>query len=85
MDDLLGFGGMLDLDGDGSLDVGETVFGLMMMDDELADESTEEEDCELELMTGYSRDDLELMDSEERAEVLEEAGYGQNDFGFDDF
>ena len=85
MDNLSGFGGMLDLDGDGSLDVGETVFALMMMDDELTDESTKEEDCELELMAEYSRDDLELVDSEERAEVLEEAGNEPNDFGFDDF
>ena len=84
MDDLLGFGGLFDLDGDGSLDADETVFGLMMMDDELTDESAEEEDSELELMTGYSRDDLEFMDSEERAEILEEAGYEPDDFDFDD-
>lgn len=97
MDDFLGFGGLFDLNGDGSLDAGETAFGLMMMDDALtsedADDPTEdsddlfaeEEDSELELMTGYSRDDLEFMDAEERAEILEEAGYEPDDFGFDDF
>lgn len=97
MDDFLGFGGLFDLDGDGSLDAGETAFGLMMMDDVLmgedADDPTEdadnlfadEEDSELELMTGYSRDDLEFMDAEERAEILGEAGYEPDDFGFDDF
>ena len=93
MDDFLGFGGLFDLDGDGSLDAGETAFGLMMMDDVLTDEDAEdpddlfaeEEDSELELMTGFSRDDLELMDADERAEVLGDAGYEPDDFGFDDF
>ena len=83
MDDFLGFGGLFDLDGDGSLDADETAFGLMMMDDVLTDEDAEEEDSELELMTGYSRDDLELMDAEERAEILEDAGYEPDDFDFD--
>ena len=83
MDEFLGFGGLFDVDGDGSLDADETAFGLMMMDDALTDESAEEEDSELELATGYSRDDLELMDAEERAEILEEAGYEPDDFDFD--
>ena len=98
MDDFLGFGGLFDVDGDGTLDAGEMAFGLMMVDDALMgedadDDPTEdaedlfesEEDSELELMTGYSRDDLEFMDPEERAEILEEAGYEPDDFGFDDF
>lgn len=98
MDDFLGFGSLFDMDGDGTLDAGETAFGLMMMDDALMgegadDDSTEdtdalfeeEEDSELELMTGYSRDDLEFMDAEECAEIFEEASYEPDDFGFDDF
>ena len=90
MDDFLGFGGLFDMDGDGTLDAGETAFGLMMMDDVLTDEESDDadnfdDDDELELMTGYSRDDLEFMDSEERTEILEEAGYEPDDFGFDDF
>ena len=94
MDDFLGFGGLFDMDGDGSLDAGETAFGLMMANDVLTGEEEEEsddpfaadeEDSELELMTGYSREDLKLMDAEERAEILEEAGYEPDDFGFDDF
>ena len=90
MDDFLGFGGLFDVDGDGSLDAGETAFGLMMMDDVLTDEESDDtevfdDDDELELMTGFSRDDLELMDAEERAEVLGDAGYEPDDFGFDDF
>ena len=83
MDDFLGFGGLFDVDGDGSLDADETAFGLMMVDDVLTDEDAEEEDSELELATGYSRDDLELMDAEERAEILEDAGYEPDDFDFD--
>ena len=90
MDDFLGFGGLFDMDGDGALDAGETAFGLMMMDDNLTDEESDDaesldDDDELELMTGFSRDDLELMDAEERAEVLGDAGYEPDDFGFDDF
>ena len=90
MDDFLGFGGLFDMDGDGTLDAGETAFGLMMMDDVLTDEEPDDaedfdDDDELELMTGFSRDDLELMDAEERAEVLEEAGFEPDDFSFDDF
>ena len=87
MDEFLGFGGMFDMDGDSALDAGEMIFGLMMMDDVLTGEDTEEsdaEDSELELMTGYSRDDLEFMDDEERAEVFEESGFEPDDFGFDD-
>ena len=83
MDEFLGFGGLFDVDGDGSLDVGEAALGLMMMDDTLTDEGAEAEDSELELMTGYSRDDLELVDSEERAEILEEAGFDPDDFDFE--
>ena len=83
MDEFLGFGGLFDVDGDGSLDAGEAALGLMMMDETLTDEGAEAEDSELELMTGYSRDDLELMDSEERAEILEEAGFDPDDFDFD--
>ena len=83
MDEFLGFGGLFDVDGDGSLDAGEAALGLMMMDDTLTDEGAEAEDSELELMTGYSRDDLELVDSEERAEILEEAGFDPDDFDFE--
>ena len=88
MDDFLGFGALFDMDGDGTLDAGETAFGLMMMDEALMEEDEEDsldaEDSELELMTGYSRDDLEFMDADERTEILEEAGYEPDDFGFDD-
>ncbi len=62
MDDFLGFGGLFDLDGDGSLDADETTFGLMMMDDVLMDEDAEEEDGEPELMTGYEPDDFGFDD-----------------------
>lgn len=96
MDEFLGFSGLFDMDGDGTLDAGEMAFGLMMMDEALTgedDDPTEdaedlfeaEEDSELELMTGYSREDLEFMDAEERAEILGDVGYEPDDFGFDDF
>ena len=88
MDEFLGFSGLFEIDGDGALDADETAFGLVMMDEALMEEDEENsldaEDSELELMTGYSRDDLEFMDADERAEILEEAGYEPDDFGFDD-
>ena len=54
-------------------DYGDAGFDLDAEDEELLD------------ATGYDRDELEWMDAEERAEILEDAGYEPDDFGFDDF
>ena len=43
-------------------------------------EEEEEEKDEFELETGYSRDDLEMMNVDERAEVLEDAGIDPDDW-----
>lgn len=81
---------LFDFNGDGKTDPLEAALGMMMAedilgDDEDSDETLDEEDSELLTMTGYTHDDLELMDAEERAEILEDAGYEPDDFGFDDF
>lgn len=81
---------LFDFNGDGKTDPVEAALGMMMAedifgDDEDSDEVLDEEDSELLTMTGYTRDDLELMEAEERAEILEDAGYEPDDFGFDDF
>ena len=61
------------------------------LDDPTADDPTlsvdlfDDEDVELLDATGYDRDELEWMDADERAEILEDAGYEPSDFGFDDF
>lgn len=81
---------LFDFNGDGKTDPVEAALGMMMAedifgDDEDSDEALDEEDSELLTMTGYTHDELELMDAEERAEILEDAGYEPDDFGFDDF
>ena len=45
------------------------------------DDGSGEEDDELE-MAGLDRDELELMDEDERCEVLEDAGLDPDDFDF---
>ena len=81
-------GGLFDLDGDGKTDPVEAALGMMMAEEifgeeESSDDASDEEDDELLDLTGYTHDDLEFLDAEERAEILEEAGYEPDDFGFD--
>ncbi len=70
---------MFDFDRDGHLDPMERTMQLdfeMRMGDEDYDSDSDEEEFfdELEEETGIDRDEWELMDDEERAEALEEAG-----------
>ena len=85
-------GGLFDLNGDGKTDPVEAALGLMLAEEIFGEEKDsgndldeDDDDEELLGLTGYTHDDLELMDAEERAEILEEAGYEPDDFGFDDF
>ena len=49
------------------------------------DEIDEEQELEDELiMSGLDRDELEMMDEDERREALEDAGFDVDDFDFDD-
>ncbi|SEL76985.1 hypothetical protein SAMN04487770_11725 [Butyrivibrio sp. ob235] len=71
-----------DLNHDGHIDGGEWAFinDALFADDSSSSTSEDDEiDDELE-MAGLSRDDLEMMDQEERREALEDAGFDADDF-----
>ncbi len=75
-----------DLNHDGHIDGGEWAFinDTLFSDDSSSSADEDDEfDDELE-MSGLSRDDLEMMDPEERREALEDAGFDADDFE-DDF
>lgn len=74
------FDAMFDMDRDGVLDPIEQGFQLDFLD---KDGSFDDDDDDLDEMDeveealdsiGYTRDDLEFMDDEERAEILDDAG-----------
>ena len=74
-----------DLNHDGHIDDGEWAFinDTLFSDDSSSNIDEDDEiDDELE-MAGLSRDDLEMMDPDERREALEDAGFDADDF--DDF
>ena len=77
---------MFDFDRDGHLDPMERTmqldFEMRMLNDDFDDDSEEEDEFfdELEAETGIDRDEWEMMDDEERAEALEEAGLDPDDF-----
>ena len=71
-----------DLNNDGHIDGGEWAFinDTLFSDDSSSSTSEDDEiDDELE-MAGLSRDDLEMMDPDERREALEDAGFDADDF-----
>ena len=83
------FDKFFDRDNDGKLDFHEEYERMDRFDFlnkqgiyEEKDEEDEDELDELEL-AGLDRDELEMMDDDERAEALEEAGFDVGDF--DDF
>lgn len=47
-----------------------------------SDTTDDEQEDELELLTGYTREDLEYMDEEYRNEVFEDCGLDADDYGF---
>jgi hypothetical protein len=83
----------MDLNSDGEVDGAELMFGEEMLctskeehealfgDEGDLGEQPEDEDDELEL-AGLDRFDLEMMDEDERREVLEDAGLDPDDFDF---
>lgn len=72
----------MDLDGDGEIDGTERMFANEMLNDQV-DEYEDEDDLELELLAaGLDIDELEFMDPDERAELLEAAGLNPDDFDF---
>lgn len=72
----------MDLDGDGEIDGTERMFANEMLNDQV-EEYEDEDDLELELLVaGLDIDELEFMDPDERAELLEAAGLNPDDFDF---
>ena len=77
---------MFDFDRNGPLDPMERAmqldFEVRMLDDDFDGDSEEEDEFfdELEAETGIDRDEWDLMDDDERAEALEEAGLDPDDF-----
>lgn len=87
----------MDFDGDGEVDSTERFLAAEMLCDsreehealfgdpgDFGEEMDEEEEMEDELMfAGLDKDELELMDPDERREALEDAGLDPDDFDFD--
>ena len=69
--------GLFDDEVDGTMDE-----MLRMLNDDFDGDSEEEDEFfdELEAETGIDRDEWEMMDDDERAEALEEAGLDPDDF-----
>ena len=74
-----------DLNNDGHIDSGEWAFiNDTLFSDDSSSDIDEDDELEDELdMAGLDRDELEMMDPEERREALEDAGLDADDF--DDF
>ncbi len=73
---------MFDMNRDGVLDMNEQGFELEFLEE---DDSDDDDDYDDEIddaldSIGYTRDDLEFMDDDERAEILEEAGLDPDDW-----
>lgn len=73
------FGGLFDLDHDGTMSPLERAMEFAFLDGLL--NGTSEIKSELEL-SGLDPDELEFMDSDERREALENAGLDPDEYGF---
>ena len=79
----------MDLNGDGEIDGTEMMFAQEMIcssreEHEALFEDDANDDFETDAMlAGLDADELEFMDSDERAEALEEAGLEADDYDFD--
>lgn len=78
---MFGFEKMFDFNNDGHLDSFERAAEFQFMDEMMQEES---EDNEQDVFgdAGLDYDELEMMDPEERREVLEDAGLDPDDFDF---
>ncbi len=79
------FGGLFDFNRNGKTDPLElgALFALLHAAEEEDKAAAEfDEDEELLDFTGYEREDLEMMDEEERRSVLEDSGLDPDDYDF---
>ena len=82
---MFGFDKMFDFDRDGKLDSWERVAQFQFMDDMLKeDHSSSDFDDEADVFgdAGLNYDEVEMMDSAERREALEDAGLDPADYNF---
>ena len=77
-DVLNSFDSLFDFDRDGSLDIMESSMQL-----EFLSNNGNSGSYEVELDPELDRDELEMMDPDERSEALEDAGYDVDEFDFD--
>ncbi|MCR4903828.1 MAG: hypothetical protein K6A23_13285 [Butyrivibrio sp.] len=81
---------MFDLNGDGKIDPSEEALEFMYFDEIMKEQNKEEKTYgpeqleDIEMVTGYSKLDLDFMDEDERNEILEDAGIDP-DFYEEDF
>ena len=77
----------MDLNGDGEMDGAEMMFAEEMLCTRREKHEAlfgDDEDLEIDAMAaGLDVDELELMDPDDRAEALEEAGLDPDDYDFD--
>ena len=83
-----GFDRMFDWNDDGKLDSFEQAnqfeFEQRMLEEDSVDDDEDDDDDDLDLdLAGLDRFDLEMMDEDERHEVLEDAGLDPGDYDFD--
>ena len=77
------FGDLFDLNHDGELDSGEQLLDFMAFDKATKESSDYDDDeyGDFEI-AGLDYEELEMMDEDERREVLEDAGLDPDDYGF---
>jgi hypothetical protein len=77
------FGGPFDFNRDGKTDAFEMGLAFSAMEAASEEETAELEDERLN-QTGFETSELELMDPQERREILEDSGLDPEDFDFGD-
>ncbi|MGN0353871.1 MAG: hypothetical protein ACI4EI_02205 [Muricoprocola sp.] len=81
---MFGFDKMFDFNRDGKLDNWERAAQFQFMDKMLSEDSgsSDYDDSDVFGNAGFDYDELEMMDPEERREVLEDAGLDPNEYDF---
>ena len=77
------FGDLFDVNHDGELDNFERTMDYLAFED-MTQEDVEDEDMDDDIeLAGLDRDELSLMDEDERREALEEVGLDADDYDWD--
>lgn len=78
------FGNLFDLNGDGKLDAMEQAAEFSFLEHMLEEDTVQEEVEDALEEAGFTLEELQFMDADERREALEEAGLDPDEFE-DDF